>query len=126
MDKTLPKSMRLSDPAAVQRVFDEQTLCCRTPFFVLIAKPNQLAIPRLAILVAKKKVRLSTQRTWIRRLVRESFRAHKAAVLGFDLVAIFKAGLSPAALKKERHLIQDKMDELWIKLCTTSKSCVKK
>ncbi len=50
-------------------------------------KPNSLGTPRIGIIVAKKIVRRSVERNYIRRVLRELFRQEQHSLSGLDLVA---------------------------------------
>lgn len=53
---------------------------------MVLGKPNSLAFPRLGIMVAKKTARLSVSRNYMRRIVREQFRAQQDDIAPLDIV----------------------------------------
>lgn len=53
---------------------------------MVLGKPNDLAFPRLGIMVAKKTARLSVSRNYMRRIVREQFRAQQDEIAPLDIV----------------------------------------
>jgi ribonuclease P protein component len=55
---------------------------------LLIARANGLSHARLGLGVAKRQIRKATARNRIKRLIRESFRYHKAMLTGLDVLAI--------------------------------------
>jgi ribonuclease P protein component len=56
-------------------------------YLALHYMPNQLDTPRLGVIVAKKIVRRSVERNYIRRVLRELFRQEQHSLSGLDLVA---------------------------------------
>ena len=79
------KHSHLRKADEISSVFDFK---CRVsaPHFVLLGKPNDLAFPRLGIMVAKKTARLSVSRNYIKRIVREQFRAQQNGLPPLDIV----------------------------------------
>jgi ribonuclease P protein component len=55
-------------------------------FFQVYAKPNSSADSRLGITVSKRFVPQANARNFCKRLARETFRIHRAALSGVDLV----------------------------------------
>lgn len=55
-------------------------------YIVLHYQPNQLGYARLGLVVAKKVVRSSVQRNYMRRVLRELFRINKDTLGGVDLL----------------------------------------
>jgi len=79
------KRSHLRKADEISSVFDFK---CRvsTSHFVVLGKPNGLAFPRLGIMVAKKTARLSVSRNYMKRIVREQFRAQQADLPTLDIV----------------------------------------
>ncbi|MBI5753281.1 MAG: ribonuclease P protein component [Hydrogenophilales bacterium] len=79
------KRSHLRKADEISSVFDFK---CRVsaPHFVALGKPNGLAFPRLGIMVAKKTARLSVSRNYMRRIVREQFRAQQNDLAPLDIV----------------------------------------
>ena len=73
----------------ISSVFDFK---CRvsSPHFVVLGRPNGLAFPRLAVMVAKKTARLAVKRNYMRRVVREYFRTHLGEIALLDIVVRVK------------------------------------
>lgn len=53
---------------------------------MLLVRPNGLDHPRLGLVIAKKKVRLSVERNRLKRTVRESFRSQQAQLPPVDVI----------------------------------------
>lgn len=79
------KRSHLRKADEISSVFDFK---CRVsaPHFMVLGKPNSLAFPRLGIMVAKKTARLSVSRNYMRRIVREQFRAQQDDIAPLDIV----------------------------------------
>ena len=55
-------------------------------FLVMRFKPNELAHPRLGLIVAKKTAKLAINRNYMRRVLRELFRLNQHDIASLDLV----------------------------------------
>jgi ribonuclease P protein component len=60
----------------------------------VLARPNQLGHPRLGMAISRKVAPSAVTRNRVKRLVRESFRAHKAELGSMDLVVIGGSALA--------------------------------
>ncbi len=69
----------------ISSVFDFK---CRVSgdHFIALGRPNSLDFPRLAIMVAKKTARLAVKRNYMRRVVREHFRAFAPEIAPLDII----------------------------------------
>lgn len=81
-----PRTHRLLRPAEFQTVFDSAAFKVGEQHFVLLVRPNGLDHPRLGLVIAKKKVRLSVERNRLKRTIRESFRFHQAQLPAVDVI----------------------------------------
>ena len=75
-DFSFGRELRLLTPSHYSRIFNEPARAA-TPYFTLLAKPNDQEKPRLGLTVAKKRVKKACQRNRIKRLARESFRLNQ-------------------------------------------------
>jgi ribonuclease P protein component len=75
------------DAAAYGRVFKKATRS-RDKWFTVLCRNNGGSEARLGLAVSKKNCRAATGRNRIKRVVRESFRQHKATLAGFDVVVL--------------------------------------
>lgn len=64
--------------------------------FLVLARPNSLAIARLGLAVSKKNNRRAVDRNRVKRVIRESFRIHQHQLSGFDLVVVTRQGICRA------------------------------
>lgn len=60
--------------------------------FVVIAAPGRHASARLGLAISKKRARKAVARNRLKRLVRESFRRHAAALPALDIVVLARSG----------------------------------
>jgi ribonuclease P protein component len=78
-------------------------------FVQVYTKPNGRTDSRLGITVTKKFVSHATARNYCKRLVREVFRAERAALGGMDLVVRVRGPVSSASSVRARTEIIDLM-----------------
>ena len=93
---------RLLTAADYKYVFDQAIKTADSAYTVL-ARLNTLTTPRLGVIVSKKNVSQASARNRLKRIVRESFRHHKATLPAYDIVVICK--------DKSPHLMNDKLFE---------------
>ncbi len=74
-------------PAEFRRVFSGSK---RSPdgLFTVLARDNEVGMARLGLAIARKCVKRAVERNRIKRIIRESFRTHRQALAGFDLVVM--------------------------------------
>ena len=87
------KSLRLLCAADFKPVFDDAPFRASHQYFLILARPNQLTVPRLGLVMAKKHIRLAVGRNRMKRLIRESFRQHQQALAGTDVVVLSRKGM---------------------------------
>ena len=78
-------------------------------FFQVYAKPNSRVDSRLGITVNKRFVPQATARNFCKRLARETFRTHRAALSGVDLVVRARSVVLSASSAQARTEILDLM-----------------
>ena len=78
-------------------------------FFQVYAKPNGRAESRLGITVNKRFVPQATSRNFCKRLARETFRVHRVALNGVDLVVRARSVVLSASSTLARAEILDLM-----------------
>lgn len=92
--RSFPRSSRLLRPAEFQAVFDHAGAKVGDAGFLLLIRPNGGDHPRLGLVIAKKKVRRSVDRNRLKRVVRESFRLHQAALPAADVIFMARNDLA--------------------------------
>lgn len=81
------KSHRLLSPKDFQFVFAKAEKFANR-HWTFIVRPNGLAYPRLGLAISKKHLNRAVWRNRAKRLARESFRQHKLALNGYDIVVL--------------------------------------
>lgn len=109
-----PKALRLLTPADFKPVFDGADLRVSSKELLILARVNLLNRPRLGLVIAKKHIRLATQRNRIKRIVRESFRSQQTAFgdYGVDTIVLARAGLD----RLDNRALDASLRHLWQQL----------
>lgn len=84
---TFSKSVRIRLPKEFQFVFAKAKKFSNR-HWTFIVRPNHLPYPRLGLAIAKKQLLRAVWRNRVKRLARESFRQHKKALKGYDIVVL--------------------------------------
>lgn len=105
------RSKRLTEKAEFSRVFDQPPYKVSNRYLLILARDNSGESARLGLVVAKKHVRLATQRNRIKRLIRESFRL-QSQLPGIDMVILVRGGID----RLDNTEIQLQLDKLWRQL----------
>lgn len=103
------KRLRLLTAADYKTVFGQAAYKVSCPQLLILAIPNGQDSARLGLVIAKKNVRLATQRNRIKRLLRESFRANQHLLAGLDIVILARAGVD----KLDNKAVSDLTAKLW-------------
>jgi ribonuclease P protein component len=111
MSHKFPKSARLLNAHDYSQVFNKCSIRAGSTTGTVLALPASDNRSRLGIIVAKKNVRLATDRNRIKRLVREYFRHHP---LTASMSLVFMAKRGAGALSNSDVL--GDLDRLWRKL----------
>ena len=85
----------MRDAAAYSRVF-QKARRSRDTLFTVLARDNGNCGARLGLAISKKHCRLAVGRNRLKRVVRESFREHRAALQGYDFVVLNRPGTQRA------------------------------
>ncbi len=99
-DAGLERRVRLRHKVDFDRVFARPGKSTNG-FFTVLYRSNQLPYARLGLAVSRKVSKQAVVRNRIKRVVRESFRQHRQALSGLDVVVISRAaaaGCDNAAL----------------------------
>jgi ribonuclease P protein component len=111
MSHKFPKSARLLNANDYSQVFNNCAIRAGSTAGTVLAHPTSDNRSRLGIIVAKKNVRLATDRNRIKRLVREYFRNHPLSA-SMSLVFMAKRG---AGELSNADVLGD-LERLWRKL----------
>jgi ribonuclease P protein component len=77
--------------------------------FTVLCRSNEQQRPRLGLAIAKKHCKQATARNRIKRIVRESFRQHKALLSGLDIVVMNQ----PAATAADNRRLFASLEQHW-------------
>ena len=114
------KTVRLLDSNDFSPVFaDAQFRVSRAEFLVL-ARNNRGEKARLGIVVAKKQVKLATERNRVKRVIRESFRLHQSELPQFDIVVLVRNRAS----SRDNKNLSGILAGLWKKLADKARAKV--
>jgi ribonuclease P protein component len=104
------KAQRLLTATDYSNVFDNNSLRVSARHFLILAykKPDNES-GRLGLVIAKKNVKLASQRNRIKRLIRESFRLRQNELKELDIVVLARRGLD----QKNNTQISDELTRLW-------------
>ena len=109
-----PKSARLLVARDYDFVF-ARAKAFRDPLFTLLARENDGGTARLGLIIAKKKIRRSVDRNQVKRIVRTSFRLHRSALPGVDLIFI----ATPRLANVDNRRLFAGLERQWPKLIRT-------
>ena len=88
-NQRFPLTCRLAHSHEFDAVFDQSEARFSSASLLLLAKPNDLGFNRLGMIVSKKSIPRSVQRSRVKRRVREAFRKSLTGyLLGWDIVAM--------------------------------------
>jgi len=90
----------------------------RDSLFILRANPGvDHHVARLGLAVPRRTVPKAWQRNRLKRLIRESFRHHKAALHGLDVVVL----VTPRALAADSAVRRTTLERLWSEIAAKCK-----
>lgn len=110
--EAFPNALRLTKSVQYQAVFDRGDFRIPNGPLLLLARLNQLHLPRIGLILSKKNIPLAVQRNRFKRLLRESFRHHQKDLTGLDIVVLARPGLGSL----DNISVMDNAATLWSKL----------
>lgn len=99
------------------RVF-KKAASSRDKMFTVLSRENGDRPARLGLAISKKNCRLAVGRNRLKRIVRESFRQHKATLAGLDVVVLNQ----PAAQRADNKALFDSLSRHWQRCRGTGRS----
>jgi len=88
-NQCFPLKYRLAHSYEFDAVFALNEARINSPSLLLLAKPNTLGFNRLGMIVSKKSIPKSVQRSKVKRRIRETFRkAAPISITGWDIVVM--------------------------------------
>lgn len=111
------RQCRLLRPAEFQRVFQGG---CKSGDgqLLVIARRNECGYARLGLAISLKATGTAVVRNRIKRVVRESFRHHRATLGNLDFVVTGRAGLA----RKTNQELRTALTKHWVALVECKKS----
>ena len=111
LDQSFSSTNRLTKPSDFTEVF-KSSKRLTDGNFVILFRPNGLAVARLGIAISRKSVRLASTRNRLKRIIREGFRRHKDDLKGLDIVVVAKRSINTA----NHSIIASSLSAQWKKL----------
>ena len=94
-NQCFPLEHRLAKSYEFDAVFDQNKAKISSSSLLLLAKPNTLGFNRLGMIVSKKSIPKSVQRSKVKRCIRETFRkAMSASITGWDIVVMTRSKIN--------------------------------
>ena len=110
-----PLKSRLANSHEFDAVFDQNRARINSSSLLLLAKPNTLGFNRLGMIVSKKSIPKSVQRSKVKRKIRETFRkAVSVSATGWDIVVMTRSKIN--SQKDVTAYLQDSFNALAEKL----------
>lgn len=106
-----PRPARLLRGEEFNRVFNARRVMSN-PAFRLYHAPGTHGEARLGLAISRKVARRAVDRNRIRRLVRESFRRHRSALMAVDCVVLGRSGITGL----DNAALTALLDQLWLRL----------
>ena len=110
--QTFEPSKRLLNAAEYKSVFDKPCAKAGSNEFLMLVVANNLSHPRLGVIVAKKHVKLATQRNYYKRVFREHFRQQYEQLPCVDCVVIARPNIKTASTQQ----LFTSLDKQWQKI----------
>jgi ribonuclease P protein component len=89
MSFAYPRRLRLLKPQEFRAVF-QQAKRLHNHGISLLRVPNNVGLPRLGLVLAKREVGKAVNRNRFKRLIRESFRLHQHQLADYDMIVMLK------------------------------------
>jgi|ETNmetMinimDraft_9_1059917.scaffolds.fasta_scaffold10641_2 ribonuclease P protein component len=87
MDYRLTRHSRILKPNDYKSVFNTGQME-KGQYWSVIAKPNNLTVPRIGLAISKKVCRLAVDRNRLKRVARETFRSSKNNLGSWEFVVL--------------------------------------
>jgi len=101
------RAMRMNNPRDYARVF-RQAKRSSTGGLTVLTVENTVGHPRLGLAIAKKHLKLASQRNKLKRVIRTSFRQHQSVFANIDIVVLSRTDVGQREITQiwaalERH-----------------------
>jgi ribonuclease P protein component len=105
------ETSRLTRPSDYRSVFQSGRRSADA-HFVIISRANGLDGARLGLAISARHIASAVKRNTVKRVIRESFRRHRAALGGLDIVVMAQSGTGRA----DKRTLAASLSRLWTKL----------
>jgi ribonuclease P protein component len=105
------RAMRMNRPGDFSRVFRQGQRTGGGGLTILTVE-NSVGHPRLGLAIAKKHIKLASQRNRLKRIIRESFRQHQSRFSNIDIVVLSR----PDIVKRDSTQIWASLERHWLKV----------
>ncbi len=112
------KSSKLLTASDYSRVFSNTQAKAACPELLIIASANDRKQPRLGLVIAKKHVKLATQRNRLKRLIRENFRLRQHTLPALDIVVLARKGI----VDLDNPAVSRVLEKQWRRLCSRAQA----
>jgi ribonuclease P protein component len=94
-NKRFPLRCRLADSSEFDSVFENNEARASSTSLLILAKPNNFGFNRLGMIVSKKSIPKSVNRSKVKRKIRETFRnVIFESILGWDIVVMTRTKIN--------------------------------
>jgi ribonuclease P protein component len=116
VNNRLTKRQRLLQPRDFSQVFNQPAFRFSTPNMLILARPNELGVARMGLVISRKNAGCAVSRNRIKRLCREAFRVRTNDFATIDIVVLARSGLD----KLDNVAVTAMLNGLFDKLCRKS------
>ncbi|HAY41489.1 MAG TPA: ribonuclease P protein component [Gammaproteobacteria bacterium] len=111
MDNRLTRQAKILKASEYKEVFSSGQKR-KGEYWTVIAKPNNLSLPRLGLAISKKVSRLAVERNRLKRIAREVFRNSKTDLASLEFVVMSKnnTNANNSALSRELLMLLKKFN----------------
>ncbi len=112
---TFPRTLRLTEGAQFQAVFDHPRWRVADRRFLLLARDNQLDHGRLGLVIGRRRARHAVDRAAIKRRAREQFRLRQRELTGLDVIVLLRGPCAPGEGRETTASLARLLDKLLAK-----------
>ena len=102
------RAMRMNNPRDFSRVFRQAKRTGGGGLTILTVE-NSVGHPRLGLAIAKKHLKLASERNRLKRIIRTSFRQHQSAFATIDIVVLSRLDVN----KRNSTQIWEALERQW-------------
>jgi ribonuclease P protein component len=110
MSNTFPKTSRLLTSADYRRL-QTKSRSLKTPYFIISYRDNEVARPRLGVIVTKRAAKHAVTRNTIKRIAKESFRVIRHQLPAADFILIARHTIKTLGRTELRQLLDKKWQQ---------------